>query len=155
MKKYVVIGLMKLYWSNQSENIIQNIICIIIWSDMCRVSIREEIIINPPYQTSRPLLVILIVSKIVDFWDTRLVLLIGPLCMWYDNINIYIMTIELNKILDNHDQMVGKSWAICSIDATNFYVVIIMFSGEGVNKIFCITLVNLVKNLQRDSCDVL
>ena len=38
MQKYVMIGLMKLLWSNLSENIIQDIICIIIWSNMYRVS---------------------------------------------------------------------------------------------------------------------
>ena len=49
--------------------------------------IREEIIPNPPFQSSGSLLVILSVSRNIYFGDTGEVSLIGPKCMCYDNMN--------------------------------------------------------------------
>ena len=71
MKKYVVIGLMKMCWIKLSDKIIPNSICIIFWSIMCMVSIKEDIIPNPIFQSSGTLLVILSVSRNVGFGDTR------------------------------------------------------------------------------------
>ena len=78
MQMYVVIVLLDLYWSKKGENTIHISICIILLSITCRVYTREEIIPNPKFQYSGPLLVILSVSRNVDFGDTREVLLIGP-----------------------------------------------------------------------------
>ena len=39
MKDYVVIGLMKLSWSNPSDKLINDSICIILWSNTCMVFI--------------------------------------------------------------------------------------------------------------------
>ena len=71
MQKYVLIGLMKLYWSKPSGKIILDIICIISWRIVYMVSIKEEIIPNLPFQFPGPLLVILSVSGNVDFGDAR------------------------------------------------------------------------------------
>ena len=77
-EKYVVIGLLKIYYSNQSDKIILNIICIIFWSIVYMVSIKEEIIQNPPFQFPGPSFVVINVTRNVGFGDTRSVLLIGP-----------------------------------------------------------------------------
>ena len=78
MEKYVVISLMEIFWINPSDKLIQNSICIIFWRKMCMMSIKEEIIPSTPLRSSRPLLVIIVFSRNVDFGDTREVLLIGP-----------------------------------------------------------------------------
>ena len=49
------------------------------------VCIKEEIILNPPFQFSGPLLVILRVSRNVGFGYIRQVSLIGSYCMCSDN----------------------------------------------------------------------
>ena len=77
MQKYVVIGLMNIYWINPSDKIFPNIICIILWCIMFIVSIKEVIIPNPPFQYPGPFLVILSVSRNVVFGDNREVSLIG------------------------------------------------------------------------------
>ena len=71
MQNYVLIGLVKIYWSKPSEKIITNIICMILWSIIYMVSIKEEIIQNNPSQISGPSLVILSVYRNVGFGDTR------------------------------------------------------------------------------------
>ena len=71
MKIYLVIGFLNLSWSKRSDKIINDSICIILWSNMCMVSIREDIIPNPPFQSSGQLLVILSVSGNMDFGDTK------------------------------------------------------------------------------------
>ena len=73
------------------------------------VSIKDEIIPNPPFQYSRLLLVILSVWRNLDFGDNREVLLIDPYFMCYDNRNGYFMIIKLNKTLETHEQIVGSS----------------------------------------------
>ena len=78
MEKYVVIVLMNISRSKPSENLIKNCICIILWRNMCMLSIREEITPNPTFQYSGPLFVILGITRNVDFGDTREVSLIGP-----------------------------------------------------------------------------
>ena len=87
MHKYVVIGLVKIYWSKPSENIVPNIICTILLRIKYMVSTKEEIIPNPPFQFSGPLLALLSVSSNVDFGDTRQVSLIGSYHTCYENIN--------------------------------------------------------------------
>ena len=62
---------MKIYWIKMNEKIIPNSICIIFWILMCMVYIKEEIIPDPPFQYSGPLLVILSVSIYVGFDYTR------------------------------------------------------------------------------------
>ena len=99
MQEYAVIGLMKIYWSKPSEKIITNIICIIFWKIVYMVSIKEDITPNPPFQFSGPLLVILRVSSNMDSGDTRQVLLIGSYHMCYENINVRVVKIEMNKQL--------------------------------------------------------
>ena len=69
--KYDVIVLMKISWSDPSDKIIPNSICIIFWSNMCMVSIKEDIIPNLPFQSAGQLLFLSIVSSNVDFGDTR------------------------------------------------------------------------------------
>ena len=51
------------------------------------VSTKEEITPNPPFQFSGPLLVILKVSRDMDFGDTTKLLLIGSYHIYSDNIN--------------------------------------------------------------------
>ena len=53
-EKYVLIVFIKLSWSNNSDMIIPNSICISFWRNMCMVSIKEEIISNIPFQSSGP-----------------------------------------------------------------------------------------------------
>ena len=81
MQKYVVIGLTKLSWSNTSDKLIQGNIFVVLWRGMYMVSIREEIIPNPPFQSPGKLLVILSVSSNMDFGDTREVSLIDTQCI--------------------------------------------------------------------------
>ena len=71
MKKHVVIVLMKIYWSNTSDKIITNIIWINFWKILYMVSTKEDIIKNPPFQSSGTLLVIWSISRNVGFGDTR------------------------------------------------------------------------------------
>ena len=94
MQEYVVIGLMKIYWSKSSEKIIPNSICIILWRIMCMVSIKEEIVPIPPFQSSGTLLVILSVSSNVGFGDTSELLLIGPYSMCSGDKNKCALKIE-------------------------------------------------------------
>ena len=70
MQNYVVIVLMKIPRNNPSYKLRPNSICIVFWGNICMVPIKEEIIPNPPFQSSGPLLVILIVYRDVDFIDT-------------------------------------------------------------------------------------
>ena len=70
MKKYVVVGLIKRSCGNQSDNIIKNSIFIILLRNMRIFFIREWIIQNPPFQSSGLLLVILSVSRNMDFGYT-------------------------------------------------------------------------------------
>ena len=71
MQRYVLIGLMKLYWSELGDNIIPNSICINFKRIVYMFFIKEEIIPNPPFQFSGSILVIISVSRNVDFRDTR------------------------------------------------------------------------------------
>ena len=71
MQKYILIGLMNIYWINPSENLIHDIISIIFLRKICMVSIKEKIIPNPLFKSSGTLLVILSVSRNVDFDDDR------------------------------------------------------------------------------------
>ena len=87
MQKYGLIVLIKVYWSNPSGKIIPNSISIILWRILYMVSIKEDITPNPPFQFSGPFLVILSVSRNVDFVDTRKVSLIGSYYMCSYNIN--------------------------------------------------------------------
>ena len=64
---------------------------------------------NPPFQYLWPLLFILSVFSNVDFVDTRHVVLIGPYLMCYNNIHECVLTIELNKPLETHEQIFGNS----------------------------------------------
>ena len=82
MQRYGVIGLQNINWINMSDNIINNSICIIFLRIMYMVSIKEDIITNPPFQFSGPSLGILSVSRNVGFGDTRQVSSIGhyPMC---------------------------------------------------------------------------
>ena len=77
MQKYVVVVLMKISRIKPIDKLVANIIGIIFWSNMCMVSTREEIIPNPPFHSSGPLLVILSTSRKLDFGYAREVLLIG------------------------------------------------------------------------------
>ena len=52
MQNYVVIDLIKIYWSKPSDKIIPNIIFIIFWRIVFILSIKEEIIPDPPFQSS-------------------------------------------------------------------------------------------------------
>ena len=78
MQNYVVIGLMMIFGIKPCDKLINNSICIMLLSNMCMISIREEIIPNIPFHSSGPLLVILEIFTNVDFGDTREVSLIGP-----------------------------------------------------------------------------
>ena len=69
---------MKFSWVKRSDKLVRDNSCIFLLSKICMVSIREGIILNPLFQFSEPLLVILSISRYVDFGDTREVLLIGP-----------------------------------------------------------------------------
>ena len=60
---------------------------------------------------------------------------------------------ELNKKLDNHEHMVGRSWDICSLLAQNISGIIAVLSGDVVNPLFFITLMIFVNGLPRDFCD--
>ena len=93
MKKYVVIRLMSIYWSNPSDKIIYNSICIIFWSIVYIVSIKEDITPNPPFKISGPLLVILSISRNVAFGGISQVSLIGSYRMCSDNLNACVLTI--------------------------------------------------------------
>ena len=64
---------------------------------MYMVSIKEDIIPNPPFQFSGPLLVILSVFFNVDFGDTRQVLLIFPYRMCSKYINLCVLAIEMKN----------------------------------------------------------
>ena len=59
----------------------------------------------------------------------------------------------MDKPLYTHEQMVGRSLVIFSIDAANFSGLIVALYGDIVNPIFHITLMIFVKVLPRDSCD--
>ena len=96
MQNYVVIGLMKLPWSNTSYKIIHNIISIIFWRKFCLVSIREDIITNTQFQSSGTLLVISSVFVNIDFGVTRVVSLIVPYCMCSENRNECVLTIDMD-----------------------------------------------------------
>ena len=50
IKKYVVIGLLNIYWSTPSDKITPNCVSIILWSIAFMLSIKEEIIPNLPFQ---------------------------------------------------------------------------------------------------------
>ena len=63
-----------------------------------------------------------------------------------------VLTIEINKPLETYEHIVGNSWAIFPMVSPNFYVVIVVMSGDVVNPIFCITLVIFVEVLPKDSC---
>ena len=63
------------------------------------------------------------------------------------------MTMELNKPLETHEQMVVYPWEILSMVTPIFYGVLVVISGDVVNSIFCINLIIFVKYLPRDSCD--
>ena len=67
---------MKLSWSNPSENLIHNIF-IVFRSNMCIVFIKEDIIPNPPFHSSGPLLFVLSASKKRWFWLDQGSILIG------------------------------------------------------------------------------
>ena len=108
IQDYVVIGLMNIYWSNQGENLINNIICIIFWRNTFMISIRENIIPNLPFQSSSQLLDILSVPRNIYFDDTRKTLLIGPHFMYYENINECVLKIEMEKPLEANEQIVGN-----------------------------------------------
>ena len=68
-----------------------------------------------------------------------------------DNINFCVLTIDLNKPLDIHEQMVGRS--CCSMFAPSSSGVIVVLSGDVVNPIFCTTLMIFVEVLPMDFCD--
>ena len=70
MQKYVVIVFMKLSQNNPSDKFFTKIIYIILWSNMCYVFIKDSSL-QIPFQFSGPLLVILSISRSVDFDDTR------------------------------------------------------------------------------------
>ena len=78
MQKYIVIVIINIYWDKTSEKVIHDSIFIIWWRNICMVYIREEVIPNPLFHSSRKLLVILIIYSNMDFVDTREVFLIGP-----------------------------------------------------------------------------
>ena len=99
---------MNIYWSNQGENLINNIICIIFWRNTFMISIRENIIPNLPFQSSSQLLDILSVPRNIYFDDTRKTLLIGPHFMYYENINECVLKIEMEKPLEANEQIVGN-----------------------------------------------
>ena len=71
MQKYVKIVLMKLYWSKPGENLPTNIIFIIFWGKIRLMYIKEYIIPNPKFQSSGALLVILSISRNMNYSDTR------------------------------------------------------------------------------------
>ena len=95
----VVIGLLNIYWNNKSHEIITNSICIVFLSIVYIVSIKEEIIPNPPFQFSGTSLVILSFSRNVVFGDTRQVLLIGSYFMCSKILNECVLAIEMNEPL--------------------------------------------------------
>ena len=66
--------------------------------------------------------------------------------------NEFTQTIEMNKLFDTHEPIVGNSWYIFSMVARIFSSVIVVLSGHVVNPIFCITLMIFVKGLPRDYC---
>ena len=78
MQNYVVIVIINIYWDKTSEKLIHDSISIILWRNMCMMYIREEVVPNPLFHSSRKLLVILIIYSNMDFVDTREVSLIGP-----------------------------------------------------------------------------
>ena len=63
------------------------------------------------------------------------------------------MTIDLNKPLNTHYQMVGISGATCSLVVPSFSVVFVVLSGDVVNPIFRITLMIFFHGLPMDSYD--
>ena len=73
------------------------------------IPIREDIIANPPFQYSDPLLVVLRVTIYLDFGDTREVLLIDPYYMCFYNRNECVLTIEMNKPLETHENIFWNS----------------------------------------------
>ena len=98
-QKYVMTFLMNLTWGKPSYTLVPNIICIVLYRNMCMVSIKEYIIQNPPYQSSGPMLVILSISKNMEFGVTREVLSIGPQRICPDNRYKWVMTKEMNVYL--------------------------------------------------------
>ena len=78
MQKYDVIGLMKIYWINPSDNIIPNGICIIFWRIVYMVSIKEEITPNLPFQIFSS-----IVVYINRFWQRRFFWYQASLVDWF------------------------------------------------------------------------
>ena len=78
MKNHVAIVWTNIYWSKSSDKLINNIIFIIFWKNMCVVSIRKEIIPNILFWYKWQLFVILNVPRNVDFDDTWEVLLFIP-----------------------------------------------------------------------------
>ena len=73
--------------------------------------------------------------------------------MFYYDINECVLTIEINKPLDTHYQMVGHSWSICSMVAPIFFGITVGMYGDIVNSIFCIPLMIFVNSLPRYLCD--
>ena len=63
-----------------------------------------------------------------------------------------VLTIETNKLLEIHENIVGNSCSILSIVAPSFSGVISVLNGYVVNPIFCVYLMIFLKVLTRDSC---
>ena len=53
--------------------------------------------------------------------------------MCYDDRQECVPTIEMNKLLENHEHIVGNSWAIFSMVPPRFSGVIVVLSGDVVN----------------------
>ena len=60
---------------------------------------------------------------------------------------------DLNKTLETHERIVGKSLDIFSMVEPSFYDVIVVISSDVVNSIFRITLIIFFKCLPMDLCD--
>ena len=68
--------------------------------------------------------------------------------MFSDSRHELFLIIEMTKLLENNEHIVGKSWAIWSIIYPIFSVVIVVMSGDVVNPIFFITLMIFIEVLQ-------
>ena len=65
MQKCILIVLMHISWSNMSENLIHDSICIIFLRNMCMVSIKENIIPNSLFESLGLFFVILSTTSIL------------------------------------------------------------------------------------------
>ena len=69
-----------------------------------------------------------------------------------NNRNECSLKIEINTLLETHEQISGKSWAIFSMVDPRFSGVTVVLSSDEVNTIFFTNLMIFIKGLPRDLC---